>query len=1168
MSAIRLATWNTNALFASTLTSDGRTQSKHSVLHRLLARFDIVALQEVHGVLADMSTIPASHAPFATLAPESAETASSAWGGTLVCISRRLLRLATLVFHGVLVRGRAHFVLVQSARFAALFINVHVDRALGATEIRFLSHAMERIIDKYSSCLIFLLGDWNFVHDDDGRIDLSAERLDRDNSGLGDAFDECYPSFTELHQPNFTRRGVQHGKVVSMSRLDRLYCNVPADKYADFVLIGDVIGNVTKMRNPSDHIPMFCVLSLKPSRHPDLRLPIPKYIVNSPFFEDAVAQAIVDLPCGLSLHAKLHGLKEVFHLVVPAVRRLTLSTGSCPSQLRVRTLLALLRAHRADDCRSVRALTADDPSLQEFLLTCGRVRSEQRLLQAIGNSVDETISEELYDIELSKAPEEHRRRRREAARARGFPWRLQRRRITLSALRSADGALVSDVSEVGSLLHSTWQPVHDSRPVDDEQLDYFLGFVPSVPHQIKWELSYDDFRDLLCRLSHSSPGPDGVPYGAWMHAGPVASDVVFRLYLSVLHDGGDLPSDFNLFRTAFIPKSEFFEDEAVVSCDADKLRLIACSNTDAKLLALCLNSPMSELCARVVSPQQRGFVSGRAAHDNIIELEAAMLSASSTSVRSAAAVFFDFANAFPSIAHVWIFAVLERLGVPDRVIRFVRALYHDCRALLCFAGAVVGCLQIESGIKQGCPLSGSLFALAIDPLIRAITLRGLVQTSSLTAYADDIGLVLIDMFTQLVLVLSLFADWARATLLFLNIKKCVVVPLWSAVLGDVRCWLRRNLPEFAMCRVDFWARYLGVIIGPGAQHHLWDGLHQRLHTRAIEIKASDRGMATKIKLFGVYCTSIVFFRLQFSAPTRCLREAYRHAAQRVLAAPWNAFPHKVLCHLCDFGIPFEIADVDRLGLASRARLALSSGMIDVAAARVQAALECDDALLLPPFQDWRQTCIVRQLCDARRIALGVPGCDALLLRSRADLQRRLHRLLRRQGAVTEDVRSIFARRAQRWDDIKPGEVTDAVLSFLRKATGLPLCVRLAVLRTFFNAWPTSCRFQETGCGCRFGCGAGPDRLEHYLTCGVVAHAAQALYGAEVELGTIPVSDLLLRLPQGDAGLITALFIDAVWWAFCWVRQGRAFEPALLASRTKVLFRRKPLLRLLVLPLHA
>lgn len=62
--------------------------------------------------------------------------------------------------------------------------------------------------------------------------------------------------------------------------------------------------------------------------------------------------------------------------------------------------------------------------------------------------------------------------------------------------------------------------------------------------------------------------------------------------------------------------------------------------------------------------------------------------------------------------------VLEEMQVPEELIQVVRMLYKDLVTHILCKGRVVGEFPMTSGIKQGCPLSGTLFALSLDPLIR------------------------------------------------------------------------------------------------------------------------------------------------------------------------------------------------------------------------------------------------------------------------------------------------------------------------------------------------------------------------------------------------------------------------------------------------------------------
>eukprot|EP00972_Heterocapsa_arctica_P071080 10499933-Heterocapsa_arctica.AAC.1 len=86
-----------------------------------------------------------------------------------------------------------------------------------------------------------------------------------------------------------------------------------------------------------------------------------------------------------------------------------------------------------------------------------------------------------------------------------------------------------------------------------------------------------------------------------------------------------------------------------------------------------------------------------------------------------ALVFWDFVAAFPSVSQAWLFTVLAAAGFPEGFLRLVHGIYF-----MNFAYGTDGTshrflFQILSGVVQGCPLSGLLFAVLLDPFLRAIS---------------------------------------------------------------------------------------------------------------------------------------------------------------------------------------------------------------------------------------------------------------------------------------------------------------------------------------------------------------------------------------------------------------------------------------------------------------
>ena len=78
----------------------------------------------------------------------------------------------------------------------------------------------------------------------------------------------------------------------------------------------------------------------------------------------------------------------------------------------------------------------------------------------------------------------------------------------------------------------------------------------------------------------------------------------------------------------------------------------------------------------------------------------------------------DFAAAYPSVNHSWIFCVLEKNELPEFICRFLRRMYCDSTTHAEFARTTRGQFLMSRSVRQGCPASGFLFAVAFDPIFR------------------------------------------------------------------------------------------------------------------------------------------------------------------------------------------------------------------------------------------------------------------------------------------------------------------------------------------------------------------------------------------------------------------------------------------------------------------
>eukprot|EP00973_Karenia_brevis_P084365 11708828-Karenia_brevis.AAC.1 len=181
--------------------------------------------------------------------------------------------------------------------------------------------------------------------------------------------------------------------------------------------------------------------------------------------------------------------------------------------------------------------------------------------------------------------------------------------------------------------------------------------------------------------------------------------------------------------------------------------------------------------------------------------------------------FFDFCSAFPSVAHRFLFAVLHFYSVPSGLQSFITCLFLEVLAFSPASGQNAFLFVVQSGVIQGDPLAGLLFALVLDPCLHLFhQVFELPGHGHIRACADDLGAVLKGL-QGLGPLHEAFVLIRRATGLALNIPKCILIPLGRPftpqLCENIRIWLYKHADGFGGIQLAIKGEYLGAMLGPG-----------------------------------------------------------------------------------------------------------------------------------------------------------------------------------------------------------------------------------------------------------------------------------------------------------------------------------------------------------------
>ena len=172
-------------------------------------------------------------------------------------------------------------------------------------------------------------------------------------------------------------------------------------------------------------------------------------------------------------------------------------------------------------------------------------------------------------------------------------------------------------------------------------------------------------------------------------------------------------------------------------------RPISLLNIDYKIITKTIASRISNVLPFLIHDDQTGYVKGRYIGQNIRLIQDIMKITSLENIPGMA-IFIDFKKAFDSVDWEFLAKVLETFNFGPQIRNWIRTFYTDISSCVINNGHASEFFSLQRGVRQGCPLSGILFALCAEILANAVSnnknIRGIQIHNKeyiLSQYADD-----------------------------------------------------------------------------------------------------------------------------------------------------------------------------------------------------------------------------------------------------------------------------------------------------------------------------------------------------------------------------------------------------------------------------------------------
>ena len=1157
--SFRGCTWNSQALFARDI---NRHELKTNRILHLLGTHDVLALQETHSTegkarswTGDRGTTSFwSHNP----------TTRTAGVALLVRTSflQQFLPLTEGSWQEIL-PGRAAVLRLDGPQGSLDLFTVYMHTGRQTAARTQVARALAAAMRPQSQVLSLMMGDWNFVMDTTDRFEGEEARWTGGQDAVEAAtfastFNQPH-GFVELDQPEFTHESGRT-QARGASRLDRIYSNHHLMDQLDHEWGCSALRWTKRL---SHHRPVSFFRRAK-SEDGETGKPLDAAVFRDPDWKhrtlmqfSALVSQETTRPSALR---KLVLLKTAMVQVADRLKHHSPVQPVASHHDKLSATMTYIRVAERRHLVAMARVAQKFPLLHDILPHDQQdAWTPQAFMKLRDLAVDlnhKALIEDLNQYSADRAD-------MEPGRAKVVKERLHarlRRMVpgntgSLKAVQLPNGEITTDPATIAHALTDHWQKVFRRSELDPHLMDSWLH--DSLPQEEQlppmteeeWKLTREDVAATVLGSGNTMAGPDRLPYEAWRQLGDIAVDVLFAAgqamqqpdFSEQVREAYDLqpqqPHPFNLGTLVCLPKKAVaHHDELGDVFTPEGTRPLSIVDTANRLLANAFRRRWEPILARWISPEQQGFLPGRSLLSNVIDIEEAAVTAAMQGDKPAT-LLFDFSAAFPSVNQEFLLKALRHIGLPEAALSAVQALYDNNRCRLAFAGSLWASFDLQSGIRQGCPLSPLLFATVLDPFLRRLKRRLPGQT--VRAYADDTAAVVHDITQAAPILEEEFSALATVANLVINTPKTICIPLWHTTMAQAGASLASAAPSWAGVKVASSGRYLGFQIGPGKGRQSWETAGEKMLARSRIWPWSSLGLFYATSAYNVYVASLPSFVAQLEEYPEEFTQIEHAVLRKAAPGPYQWAMPDDLHRLRDcYGQIANFRNLRHYALAAKIRVcvyenAQHGGLRIRERARdlqqiVQASEHIDRRGI---WADWIQSTpvlVLRRALEVCRtqgltpayiqgLAAGSNATHPFNLATRKRVRKKF------QTTLSDQIRSRESYNPHRRMEHKLGrwQITSpfpriAAERALKRLSALdrvaPPRVGAAVLATMWNKWPTARRFQREGSCCLRCSPQAHDSIEHYACCPIIRSVASSLLRLELQPPPHAITNFLLITP--------------------------------------------------------
>jgi ribonuclease HI/exonuclease III len=592
----------------------------------------------------------------------------------------------------------------------------------------------------------FMGGDFNFLEDrDDTTSDTEYHSHTPEFASLWAKFQDKY-GLSQIRSDSHTYYKICASAAKShSSRLDRIYTtyteadieslglsltlpNIPHNIMSDFN--SPWLENMKRegsdeVVSGSDHIPI--LTQFNTGSKGDTRPSIPVWTTKTKTFSEKFDELWENKPNTRDVLMDLEIFNEMLFQASDYTRKYCgrASKEEMEGRVRLDVLIRLLRILTAfgSTATELKEIRTRYPYLEQHLLSEDWSVNAEKLQKHINELYANKFADkaEEYDLKDSSNRQDIVTKLSQL-----LPSRRQKL-VRIRATIKSD--YTSDPKRMAEIVREPLAKIWAKRKTKIKPKKWLEFYANQIPKELIPNLpNIDDAEDVIADSNDSCTGPDGIPFSAYRAVKRHAAPLLVALFKVLTKENTTVPKNFNHGLLFLIPKTD-----SGLPLDT---RPISVTNSINRLVAKLAVQAITPAVQMLIDKAQKGFIPGRQGGDHIRTLNERFYQAVEDKDEHYI-LFMDTRKAFDSISHEYIHEVLKKFGLPTWFLTLVKNLLKNVLVNPVLGGSSDIWIAIKQGVKQGCPLSPIIFAIVVDPLLRA--LRNHTKCEAF-AFADDLAI--------------------------------------------------------------------------------------------------------------------------------------------------------------------------------------------------------------------------------------------------------------------------------------------------------------------------------------------------------------------------------------------------------------------------------------------